>query len=189
MLLLIGSWGINIQCFPRRWMICLNNDMHWLQATWRRNPIIDDSDSVGISRVLSTSSPGSREREREYWGRVLLPLILSLDLDALLFKFDMPAFGSIWRDNLNERNRYECDKFAIFLFLEKSGGHQSWVDAVLITIAFQQWALVRFLHPPSYVVFWFSTLFWQVFPRVLRFSPHKNSTFDLIWFVEIQFDF
>ena len=45
-------------------------------------------------------------------------------------------------------------------------------------------ARVRFPHPVSYVdwVCWFSTLLWEVFPRVFRFSPLiKNQ--HLIWFV------
>lgn len=131
--------GINVQCFPKRWMISFNNT-HWLYATWRRSRIIDDSDSVGISRILSTSLPESRERAlgANLTFQVLLPLILSLDLEALLFKFEMLAFGSIWRDNLNEGNRYECDKFAILLFFENRDNMRSWVGAMLRALAFHQ---------------------------------------------------
>ena len=106
-------------------MISLNNHMPTRPDYWRfwfgRN----------ISSIVHLLTWGERKSTGgELILQALLPLILSLDLEALLFKFDMPAFGSIWRDNLKEGNRYACDKFAIFLFFEKSGGHQSSVGAV-----------------------------------------------------------
>ena len=53
----------------------------------------------------------------------------------------------------------------------------------------QDVARMRFPDTPSYVdwVCWFSTLFWDVFPRGLRFSPLTKNE-PLIWFVVIQFD-
>ena len=52
-------------------------------------------------------------------------------------------------------------------------------------------ARVQFPDPLLYAdwVCWFSALFWEVFPQVVRFSPlTKKKDQDLIWFVVIQFD-
>ena len=47
-----------------------------------------------------------------YFHHALVPLMLSLDLEALAFKFVVLAFGSIWSDNLKEKkHNYLCQVY------------------------------------------------------------------------------
>ena len=97
------------------------------------------------------------------------------------FLFSQSQFNHLRYDSLTlSLSQKNCPKIYSILFFYQVAGLAWWWEHLPSTNV----ARVRFPHPVSYVdwVCWFSTLLWEVFPQVLRFSPLiKNQ--HLIWFV------